>query len=264
MKTSRLFLTVFLVFAFQTITVHSQLKLEIGDKYESRYEIETASVVNYRGEKIDTEQKYEAWGEIGVDGITDGLYELIVKTTFLKVNIKQMEQEYSYDSSKEEDLNNPIWTEMKDILNARTTLKMNSRGEVEDLGGGFDLQKMGSESGVFLVFPEGLSVGTSWTVKSDTETRKQETTYTAREISDTAVVLSVDGTMDILQIGDADGVESTTRSVGTFTGEIEVEKSTYLILESTRLMDLDVTVEAMGESVPAATTTRIKETNRKL
>lgn len=264
MKTTYLFLAVFLVFSFYAVPANGQIKLETGAKYETRTEIETESVLIYMDEKIDTETNQNTHTETTVEGMNDGLYELAIRTTFIQADFKQMGQEYSFDSTNEEDLNNPVWAEMLEILNTKTTMKMNGKGVVQDISDGYDLQNMGDDSGMFLILPEGLSPGYSWTETTDAENLKTEITYIVREITDTTVVLSTSGTIDMTQIGDADGAETITHSVGTFTGETRVKKSTYLILESTRLMDMEVTVEMVGEKMPASTTTRIKVTNRKL
>lgn len=264
MKATYLLLTLLFVFAFQNAAAQGKITLKTGDKYENRSETETASVLIYMDEKMENEMSQKTHTETTVEGMSDGLYELTSKNTFVQVSFKQLGQELKFNSTNEEDLNNPIWAEMKEILNTKITMKMNEKGKVQDIDREYDLQNMGDDSGMFLILPEGLSPGYSWTDTTDTENLKTEITYTAREITETTVVLSTSGTIDMTEIGDADGAEAVTHSIGTFTGETKVEKSTYLILESTRLLNLEVTVEIMDEKVPATTTTRITVTNRKL
>lgn len=264
MKTSRLLLMALLVFAFQTTAVQSQIKLEIGDKYETRSEIETADVSIYMGEKIETQMLLDARTEIIVKGMEDGLCELALKTTSLQLTQKEKGEEKKFDSSNEADLINPEWTELREAMNARVTLKMDSAGEVKEIEGTYDLQNLGSEKGMFMVLPESLSIGESWTSKTDTEKLKREITYTLREISDTQIVLSTAGSIEMTHAADSEWAEGIISSVGSFTGEISIDKSTFMITESVQLVSMDVTMKVLGKKVPLNTTTRIKVSNRKL
>lgn len=263
MKTSRLLLIALLAFAFQTATVHSQIKPKIGDKYETRSEIETASVSIYMGEKIEMETLWDARTEIIVKGMEDGFYELALKTTSLQVTQKEKGVERKFDSSDEADLNNPDWAEMREGLKARVTLKMDSRGEVKEIDGTYDLQNLGSEKGMFMVLPESLSIGESWTNKTETAKLKREINYVVREISDTQIVLSTAGSIEMTHATDPERAEGVISSVGSFTGEISIDNCTSMITESVQLMDMDVIMNVLGEKVPLNTTTRIKVSNRK-
>lgn len=264
MKASYLLFSAFLLFAFQSVPAFSQINRKIDDKYEARYEMKIAQVLEYMEERIDYELEQDMHFEVIVEGMEDGLYKLSFVPQTVQLTLKQLGEELKYDSTNEEDFNNPEWAEMKEVLNMRTVAKIDDKGVVRDTEGTYDLQLFGDRNGLFLYLPESLSIGESWTEKTNSEKQKNEITYTLKEISGTKAVLSTQGTIDMTLTKMSDGKEIITRSVGTFTGEADVDKSTYLILESMQLMDMEVTVETMGEKIVTPSTTRIRVKNRKL
>lgn len=266
MKTTHLFFGVLFVLVFQAGLAQNQIKLETGAKYETKSEMKTKSSMDYMGQKIETDLEQDTHVESTVKGMTDGLYELVVETKAIQTTVKQMGQEMKFDSNNADDLKNPIWAGMEDVLKSKVTMKLDNKGEVKETKGEFDMQNMGGgdNNGMFLVLPESLSIGKSWTTSSDEDGQKRDVTYTVKEITGNKVILNAKGNIDMTQTIDAGGVEGESKSTGTFVGELTVDKSSFLIMESSQLINLNVAVDVMGEKVPATSTTNIKVVTKKL
>lgn len=242
------------------------LSLKKGNKYQVVTKTETSTVMDMQGQPMEVGVNANATYEVAVKDNQNNNYQLSNKITGISMTMSQMGQEMSFDSNKEDDMNGPMGSAFKGLINSEKQVVIDQTGKIvstdkidNDMlaaaGQEFEASGWGATA-VFMALPKDLSVGKTWTKKQDEDGSTTNTTYKVKAVNGNLVTLDVSGDMDINKTIENMGMEITNKSKGTFTGEIVVNKTTNIIKNSTTTVKADGISSVMGQEIPTSSTVK--------
>lgn len=243
--------SLFLSFLLVSVWSYGQNKLNLkeGAEFNAVTEMSNATSLNFMGQSMETNMEQTSKEQLKITGVKSNQIKMISKMTGFKIDIDQMGQKLSFDSDKKEDMNNPMAAQFKGVLGQETEIVMKDDGSYDEMVGGSGF------NGYFLVLPKDLKVGQKWTAKENEEGMKSTVNYEVKEIGAKEVTLNISGAIEINTEGGSE-IDKMDMN-GTFTGQIKVKKSNFLISEVQQLLVIESTVEAMGENIPSKSTMNI-------
>lgn len=203
--------------------------------------------------KIDLVTVSEALGQIIEQNITSAtVAESLIKevkpnsmvvhqkTTKMKLSMKAMQQEMSYDSEHPDE--NSRINQAAEILNKVTIITTNENGVVTntqadealkglDMLSGFNTTVTKGQPVDFLLNVNNKSIGSSWTEKVDADGSVSNTTYTIKSISGGIAEVTFTGDMTITKATEAQGMEIKTKTTGTMSGTAQVNVANNIIIK---------------------------------
>lgn len=245
----------------------TSLKLKEGQKYVIENKINSQTTTEVQGQAMENLSDIQSTYSIVVKEVGGDSIDLTNTVTGMKMTMTQMGQEMTFDSDKPEDLDGPIGSSLKGLINNPKDVTISKSGEIavtkEDSAdeatnmiakqlGDFDASGYGATM-AFMTLPENLNEGTTWTDKSEKEGTSRSTTYTVKSLSGDLATLSVSGTSSTEMKMEQQGMEMTVKGTGKVTGEQVVNTKTGVIQSNTSTVDSEGTVEAMGQEFPTNT-----------
>jgi hypothetical protein len=131
---------------------------------------------------------------------------------------------------------------------AKDTNNTNSEGDMMT-----GLQSMLGSPDAFLVIPSKAKVGYNWSDSVNKEDTKSNTTYTIKELKGSDATVSVKGTMQVSQKAEAQNMEFTSNSAGSFSSDLIVDTKTNIVKQRNSTVETTGTVDIMGQQIPMTT-----------
>jgi len=240
-----------------------KLALSKGQKFLQEINGNVLITQSVMGQSIESKIDMASVNTIEVKDIKDTGYSLTYTITKLKMNMSAMGQDMNYDSDKKDNdstmgkgmsklLNNPKKVDidlMGKVTNAaKDTNDTNTDGDMMS-----GLQSMLGNPDAFLIIPSKVKVGYSWSDSVNKDDTKSNTIYTIKELKGNDATVSVKGTMQVSQKAQAQNMEFTTNSNGSFSGDLIVDTKTSVVKQRNSIVETTGTVDIMGQQIPMTT-----------
>ncbi|MEP6627482.1 MAG: DUF6263 family protein [Ginsengibacter sp.] len=246
---------------------NASLNLKKGQKYVVENKVTTKSSTEMQGQQMEANIDATTSYNIEVKDAVANNYNLTNTITNLKMNMSQMGQEMTFDSDKKDDLAGPIGTAMKDFINQPKDVVIDKSGKVvgekkdekkdeatsmmaKQLGN-FEATGFGANM-AFEALPQNAKVGSTWTNKTNVDGISKTTNYTIKSINGKLATIGLDGTLATDTKMEMQGMEITTKTTGTFTGEEIVDITTGVIQSNNLTTDAKGIVGVMGQELPTS------------
>ena len=246
---------------------NASLNLKKGQKYVVENKVTTKSSTEMQGQQMEANIDATTSYNIEVKDAVANNYNLTNTITNLKMNMSQMGQEMTFDSDKKDDLAGPIGTAMKDFINQPKDVVIDKSGKVvgekkdekkdeatsmmaKQLGN-FEATGFGANM-AFEALPQNAKVGSTWTNKTDADGISKTTNYTVKSITGKLATIGLEGTLATDTKMEMQGMEITTKTTGTFTGEEIVDITTGVIQSNNLTTDAKGIVGVMGQELPTS------------
>ena len=268
-----LFLIAFFIIA-QLSFGQNKLSLEKGAKYEKTTETNSTTTMSMMGQDMEMVQKEKSTSILEIIAEKDDYFEFTNTLTAVQVNVEQMGQEASFDSTDEEDTLSPLAAAYEEHLNKERKVKINKEGKVikpeseeaqDDLEEDFaDAQENFS---IFIALPEDLSIGKTWTENQSLNTDEIELisnrTYEIKSIEDNLITLNISGDISINQDVINQGTQVKSKLSGNLMGKVIVDKNTHVVKSEESIAKMEGNTHTAGMDIPMSvhttTNTSIKE-----
>lgn len=274
-KLSLLVATAFLIssvsFSQNTLT------LKKGQKFLVETKTSTSSETEVQGNSMETKINSGTTYQIEVADVTDSNYHLNSTITHVEMGMEMMGQEMKMNTDKKEDLDGPLGSGLKDIINKPNSVILTKSGKVvsntkkSNDNSNPILQQFANyeESGfgaevTFVPLPSQIKVGSTWNSEIKTKESSSTITYTAKEINGDLVTLSFKGTVKGENTIEQNGMEIVTKTSGTTAGETIVNIKTGIVQSSNATSDVTGNVEVMGQEMPTSAKTTIITTVKQM
>ncbi len=244
-----------------------------GQKFLVENKMNTIGSSEMMGQTMQSTAEVTSTYRIEVKSIKDNNINFINAFTGLKMNMKVMENDMSFDSEKKEDMDGDIGKNFKDILNQPKEVVMDKAGNVivanktdsasqttsenpamiamQQMGGDPAEQGYGATM-TFEAIPSNVKVGSSWTDSSTTGGITKITHYVVKEINGNEGKLTLNGTIAGEVKTEMQGMEIQTKTTGNFTGEEIVGLKTGIIKQNNTSTDAKGTISVMGQEIPTS------------
>lgn len=269
----------FIIALFSTINtvsfaqVNGTINPSPGQKFLVENKMNTISSSEMMGQTMQSTADVTSTYKIEVKSIQNNNINFINTFSGLKMNMKVMENDISFDSDKKEDMDGDIGKNFKGILNEPKKVVMDKGGNVivadkadsagedapdnpamaamKQMGGDPAEQGYGA-SMTFEAIPPNIKVGSSWTDSSTTGGVTKVTHYTVKEINGNEGKLTLNGTIAGEVKTEMQGMEIQTKTSGNFTGEEIVDLKTGVIKQNNTSTDAKGTISVMGQEIPTS------------
>lgn len=253
--------------------VNGTINPSAGQKFLVENKTNTTSSSEMMGQTMESTADITSTYKIEVKSIQNNNINFVNTFSGLKMNMKVMENDISFDSDKKEDMDGEIGKNFKGILNEPKKVVMDKAGNVivadkEDSKGEDTaenpaiaaMKQMGgdpAEQGygatmTFEAIPPNIKVGSSWTDSSTTGDVTKITHYTLKEINGNEGRLTLNGTIAGEVKTEMQGMEIQTKTTGNFTGEEIVDLKTGVIKQNNTSTDAKGTISVMGQEIPTS------------
>lgn len=274
-KVSLIFTAAFLMSA--ATFAQSGLVLKKGQKFSVETKVTTVSNTEAMGQTMETNLNSTTNFQIEVDDVNPTNYKLKSTVSRILMSMSMMGQEMKVDTDKKEDLDGPLGSGLKGVVNTPHTVLFDKSGhlvapEKPKEGSGsnpmmeqfanLDETGYGAES-AFLALPADLKVGSTWNLEKNTKDSKNKFTFVVKELKGDVAVLTITGTISSEMTIEQNGMEIVTKTSGKITGEASVNYKSGVLQSSTTTADVSGNVEVMGQELPTSakttTVTTVKE-----
>jgi len=259
----------------------SRLKFEQGQKLSITTSIKTHISQQAMGQAIDFDADGEAVHFYTVTNATDENSTLRHQLSQIGFNFDGMGQKRSFHSTNEKDMNGQLGQSFKPLLENKYDMIIDPSGNVllvqpekieiqadermklisgmlKDMFTALQPPKKGGGC-LFRILPVGeITVGKTWTDSTKTETGFCNTNYIINNITDTTIVVDVNGNGHTEEASQMMGMDVLTKLDHKFTGQVIIDKTTGLIREKKIVKDSVGNSEAMGGNLPVNSKTTIK------
>lgn len=244
-----------------------------GQKFIVENKLNTTSSSEMMGQTMETNADVISTYKIEVKSIQDNNINFINTFTGMKMKMKVMDKEVSFDSEKQEDMDGEIGKNFKDILNEPKAVVMDKSGIVivadipdsasasaaenpamaamKQMGGDPAEQGYGATM-TFEAIPSNVKVGSTWTDSTTTGGVTKITHYTVKELNGNEGKLALSGTFAGEVKTEMQGMEIQTKTTGNFTGEEIVDVKTGIIKQNNTSTDAKGTISVMGQEFPTS------------
>jgi hypothetical protein len=259
--------------------VSSRLKFEQGQQLHISLNIKTTIAQQAMGQAIDFNIEANAGHNYKVTNSTDDNTTLHHKVNHISFSFDGMGQKLHVDSDKEKDMNGQFGKSIKELLDKKYDIIIDTSGKVlmalpekldikqsdnrmaiinsmlKDVMDLVQPPKKGNPSFFQLMPPEGISKGEAWTTSSFENGGKADGTYTLADINDSTLV--VDFVINSVTITKADmmGNETTTTLNNKSTGKIILDRNTNIIREKTSTTESNGNTEGPFGNMPVTSKT---------
>jgi len=241
-----------------------------GQKYVIENKITTTSSSEMQGQSMETNADVTSTYNIEVNDIKDDNYNMTNKLSAIKLNMTTMGQNVSFDSDKKEDMNGDMGSSLKDFINHPNAVVMDKSGNIivadkpdsaKENEATSPTQMMLKQMGdpeqqgygakmAFLPVSKTLKTGTTWKDSTSDNGVTKVTNYIVKEINGNMATLSVSGTESRDTKMEMKGMEISTKTQGTFSGEETIDITTGVILQNNSTMDASGNISVMGQEIP--------------
>jgi hypothetical protein len=251
------------------------LTLKKGQKFLVETKTNTTSNTEVQGNSMETKVNSGTTYQIEVTDVTDSGYHLNSTITHVDMGMEMMGQEMKMNTDNKADLDGPLGSGLKDVINKPMSVVLDKTGKVvlqkKDKTDASNpvLQQIGNyeESGfgsevAFIALPKDMKVGSTWSSEIKTKEANSNITFTVKAINGDLVTLSFTGTVSGENTIEQNGMEIVTKTSGKTTGESIVNSKTGVLQSSNSVADVSGNVEVMGQEMPTSakttTTTTVK------
>ncbi len=193
------------------------------------------------------------------------------KLSKLKLTMEMMGQQQNFDSENPDDKDSEIGKSMASEIGKEVAVLINKnsgavsmkdpeRDVKTDDEQGNPLQGMMQSFGAagedatagtaFFVIPKDKKNGDRWTDSSSTDKMKEIKNYTLKSIVDGVATVQLFATMQGSSSLETQGMQMDMSMSSKTEGEIMVDTKTSLVKKRSSVMDLEGTIDMMGQSVP--------------
>lgn len=249
-----------------------ELKLAKGQKFQLTSTVKTNSTQQMMGQSVEFSNDITTQDEFIVDAKDAQSISLSKTTKQMKTAFSGMGQNISFDSNNPEDMNGPIGSQLKDLINKPLTFVLNLSGTIASTpklagnamtGAISDIAK-GEILPGFIALPASLKAGDNFSITGADGDNKSTTNYTVTAINGQEAVLKITTTANKTSTVNQMGMDMLMTMKMTTTGSATVDISTGLVLNSTTEMNTDGTINVMGQSVPMTVKTTTSITGKRL
>ena len=241
---------------------NNKLELKKGQKYIVENKASTHSTTEVQGQPMDVTIDATTTYHIEVTDSKDNMYILTSTIKNVKMEMSQMGQQINFDSEKQEDLEGPIGSALKDYINVPQNVTISNQGDIiTDTSnteakpatplGDFESTGFGA-SMAFQALPKNLKAGQTWKGSKTADGTITNTDYTVKAINGDLATITLSGDMDIDKKMEQMGMEMTAKSKGKFTGEEVVNIKTGIIQSQNMVINTDGNIEVMGQELPTS------------
>jgi hypothetical protein len=266
--------TLFLAISISGQTITPQLKFKQGQMLNVTLQMTTTISQEAMGQAIDFKVDGSAFQTYKVTNATNDNTTLHHDVKKIAFNFDGMGQKKSFDSDNEKDLNGQMGKPIKELLKKNFDIVVDEGGTVlmarpekQDSVASDDRMKIitnllkdvldvvqppkkGAGS-LFRCLPTTpVKKGDKWQEKIADESGQYTTTYTLTDITDSTIVISFEGTSTTISKAEMMGNPTTTTMHNKTTGNILLDKSTYILKQKTYTTESNGTTEAMGGTLP--------------
>lgn len=258
--------------AFFTNIQAQELKLAKGQKFQTTTITKTAMNQQMMGQSIEMNTDITAIDEIEVAGVNEKNITLNKTAKQLKSSFSGMGQSMDFDSNKPEDMNGPVGSQMKGIINTPLSFVLTLSGTIAEApkmpGNGMmnmagDVAKGEAMPG-FIALPANMKAGDNFSVIGADGDNKTTANYTVVSVNGKEVELKMNISANKTNTVNQMGMDMLMTLKMTTTGSATVDVATGLILSATTEMTTDGTISVMGQSVPMTVKTTNTITGKKL
>ena len=262
----------------------STLVFEQGQTYHIDLDLKTTIAQQAMGQAIDFNVNAGASHNYKVTNSTEENTTLHHKIKQVRFSFDGMGQKRDFDSENEKDMNGPFGKSIKDLLDKKFDVIIDSSGTVKmarpekiDLAETdsrmaiinsmlkdvLDLvqpPKKGNPSFFQFMPPGGATKGEPWTVTSTLNGNRSDAVYTITDINDSTIVIDFSETGTTVTKANMMGNETTTTMNNKTTGKIILDSKTKILLSKNSVTESNGNTEAPFGTVPVTskTTTNIR------
>jgi hypothetical protein len=268
--------------------VTNRLQFNQGQTLEIVMDTKTTIAQQAMGQAIDFNLDGTGLHQYEVTNATEENTTLRHRVKQVRFSFDGMGQKRSFDSGNDKDLNGPMGKPLKEMLEKKYDLILDTAGttlmampEKVELPGGDsraamitsmmgDLMalvqppKKGTAS-FFRVLPDSaVGVGSTWTETTPLETGNRDAAYRLSEINDTTIVVDFATSSSTRTKAEMMGSEITTNMNNKSTGRIIIDRATGLMRQKNETIESNGSTETGFGTVPitSRTTTTIQVTPR--
>jgi hypothetical protein len=287
-KTKALLKIIYCALAFSvTITAAAQNKKQEknklsvlpGQKFQIDNSVKTVSSMEMMGQQMDMSADISAVRLFEVKGKAESNYKVSSTITRLVTSANAMGQAMSYDSDKKDDTASEMSKMLKDKVNVPVEMEMNDEGKVipakkdtaakdkqgmEAVMGGMGADETAIADGLFLLIPQNLKVGDTWSDSVITDGLKTYRDYTVKSLQGDDATLTLSGKQIMNKVIENMGMEMTMTMESKLTGELLVDTKSYVIKQNSLIADGTGSMDVMGQSVPMTTKVETTSTAKSL
>lgn len=198
-------------------------------------------------------------------------YQTSYKVSKMKVSMEVMGQETKFDSENPEDSKTEMGKELAGKINqevnvsidkntGKAVMEVTETAEMKDDAKKNPMEDLMNSLGpvddaaavetAYLIIPEGKKKGDSWTDSTNNNGMKDVKTYTIKEIKDNIATVGLTALVKGSTSTEAEGMQMDVTIDSKTTGDIFVNTKTALVQKRVSTMELNGTIDMMGQSIP--------------
>ncbi len=266
-----------------------KLKFQQGQAFDIAMDVKSTISQEAMGQAIDFNVDGTAFHNYKVTNATADNNTLHHEAKRIKFSFEGMGQSRTFDSDNAKDMESPLGPPVKETLKQTFDMVVDPAGKVlmvnpekmeaaqmdermkfifAMLNDVMDVVKPPQKgtASFFQVLPEKeVGQGDTWTEAQDTDAGKYSNTYTVNSITDSTIVVDLNGTSSTTsKVEIMAGMEITTTLNNKTTGQIVLDKNSGLIRRKTLTTESNGTTSGMGGETPitrkSTVTVNVKET----
>lgn len=259
--------------------ISSRLKFGQGQQLHILLNVKTTIAQQAMGQAIDFNIEANAGHNYKVTNSTDDNTTLHHKVNHINFSFDGMGQKLKVDSDKEKDMNGQFGKSIKELLDKKYDIIIDSSGKVlmalpekleikqtdnrmaiinsmlKDVTELVQPPKKGSPGFFQLLPPEGVSKGDEWTLTTMENGGKSDALYKLSDINDSTIVVDFIINSTTITKADMMGTETTTTMNNKSTGKIILDRNTNIMKEKTSVTESNGTTEGPFGNVPVTSKT---------
>ncbi len=246
-----------------TSTIFAQkLPVNSGQKFQVVTKTSSTTNIEVMGQSMENSSTSEFTTIYQVKSAADEGASIVSTISKIKMNASAMGQEMSYDSEKK-DNEGPLADGMGGFVNKDKNVSLDAKGNVvkEDKLEGEDQLSMSGlalgKTSDFLspaLIGKEFKAGATWddstTTKSDKGSTTNVGTYTVKSVENGVATIEYAGTQKGTTTSEQMGQEITSTMANKVSSVIKADAKTGLITEKNSVIDVNVTAEASGMTIP--------------
>jgi hypothetical protein len=272
----------FLPFVTTAQTVPAKLVFVKGDTIGITMEVKSTITQQAMGQPIDFTIDASSNHFYKVTNTTDENTTLNHQVQHISFAFDGMGQKRNFDSNKEKDINGQMGKPVKELLEKKYDIIIDSTGNtlmaipetiqlkegdsrmaiifnlIKDVTAIVQPPKKGSASFFKLLPSSGAAKGSTWTETNDANPEKDFTNYTLTDITDSTFVIDFTASSVTVTTAEMMGNPTTTTLNNKSTGKIIADKATGIIVEKTITTESTGNTEASFGILPVTSKTSIE------
>ena len=252
-------------------TMAQPITVEKGKVYKMKSEIK--SDMNM-GMGVQTSSKLEFENKVTFMGEENGKLVFLSEVGKLKSKAEMMGNTMEYDSENPGAADAQVKEMMEGLQKTKTKMLVDKNtGETtvldadknlpidRDVTNGMDMlsmNNMNTQSGLFMIIPNGTKPGATWKDSSDVEGSKIVNAYTLDKIENGSSVINHISTVSVKGDKEIQGMPVKMDMVTISNGKITVDNKTYLVVKREADANITGNMEVQGMPMPLTGTTKVE------